>query len=74
LGEVLLEVDSAVERVLEKITINDVVQRLKPCGAAVSSKPIEKNGKKKHYDQKQLALSDLRARAKSRRARAFRTA
>jgi|SoiMetStandDraft_2_1073263.scaffolds.fasta_scaffold209579_2 Rrf2 family protein len=74
LGEVLLEVDSAVERVLEKITINDVVQRLKPCGAAVSSKPIEKNGKKKHYDQKQLALSDLRAGAKSRRARAFRTA
>jgi len=74
LSEVLLEVDSAVEQVLEKITINDVVQRLKPCGAAVSSKTIEKNGKKKHFDQKQLALSDLRAGAKSRRARAFRTA
>ena len=74
LSDVLLEVDSAVEQVLEKITINDVVQRLKPCGGAVSSKTFEKNGKKKHYDQKQLALPDLRAGAKSRRARAFRTA
>ena len=68
------EVDAAVEQVLEKITINDVVQRLKPCGAAVTSKTVEKNGKKKHYDQKQLALPDLRAGAKSRRARAVRTA
>ena len=32
LGEVLQEVDSAVERVLKNITIDDVVQRLKPCG------------------------------------------
>ena len=51
LGEVLLEVDSAVEQVLENITINDVVRRLKPCGAAVASKTVEKNGKKKHYEQ-----------------------
>jgi DNA-binding IscR family transcriptional regulator len=32
LGEVLQEVDSAVEMVLKNITIDDVVQRLKPCG------------------------------------------
>ena len=31
LGEVLGEVDTAVEKVLIKITINDVVQRLQPC-------------------------------------------
>ncbi len=74
LGDVLQEVDSAVEQVLEKITINDVVQRLKPCGAAVTSKTVEKNGKKRHYDQKQIALPELRAGAKSRRARVLRTA
>ena len=32
LSEVLVEVDSAVEHVLTKITIRDVVLRLKPCG------------------------------------------
>jgi len=69
-----MEVDSAVERVLEKITINDVVQRLKPCGGATTSKTLEKNGRKKGYDQEQIALPALRAGAKSRRARAFRTA
>ncbi|HYK19174.1 MAG TPA: Rrf2 family transcriptional regulator [Pyrinomonadaceae bacterium] len=74
LGDVLREVDSAVEQVLEKITIDDVVQRLKPCGGAVTSKAVEKNGRKKHYDEKELTLSVLRAGAKSRRARAFRTA
>lgn len=31
LGEVLEEVDSAVEHVLTKITVKDVVLRLKPC-------------------------------------------
>jgi len=31
LGQVLEEVDSAVEQVLAKITIRDVVARLKPC-------------------------------------------
>jgi Rrf2 family protein len=73
LGEVMLEVDSAVEQVLENITIDDVVQRLKPCGAALTSKAlgkngkIEKNGKKKFYDQKQVTLPVLRAGAKSRR-------
>jgi hypothetical protein len=66
LGDLLLEVDSAVERVLENITINDVVRRLKPCGAALASKPVEKNGKRKHYDEKQIALPELRAAAKSR--------
>src|ERR1044072_4747458 len=65
LGEVLLEVDSAVERVLQNITIDDVVRRLKPCGAAIASKSIEKNGKKRHFDQKQVNLPQLRAGAKN---------
>ena len=38
LGEVLQEVDSAVERVLKNITIDDVVQRLKPCGTLTHMK------------------------------------
>jgi Rrf2 family protein len=66
LGDVLLEVDTAVEKVLQNITINDVVRRLKPCGAAVASKSVERNGKRKHYEQKQVALPALRAGAKSR--------
>ena len=41
LGEVLQEVDSAVEQVLQNITIDDVVQRLKPCGTLTT----EKNGR-----------------------------
>ena len=65
LGDVLLEVDSAVERVLQNITIEDVVRRLKPCGAAIASKSIEKNGKKRHFDQKQVNLPQLRAGAKN---------
>ena len=66
LGEVLLEVDSAVEQVLKNITINDVVRRLKPCGAAVASKSVEKNGRKKHFDQNKLApLTQVRAGAKN---------
>lgn len=44
LGQVLEEVDSAVERVLAQITIRDVVGRLKPC---VSSAAIaDLTGKK----------------------------
>ncbi|HEU4432294.1 MAG TPA: hypothetical protein VFR51_02800, partial [Pyrinomonadaceae bacterium] len=69
LGDVLLEVDTAVEKVLQNITINDVVRRLKPCGSAAASKSLEhigKNGKRKHYEQKQIALPALRAGAKSR--------
>ena len=94
LGDVFLEVDSAVEQVLGKITINDVVQRLKPCGPAAKH-TVEarngrngagrtngrngtgtalKNGRKKHFDQGQTALSELRAGTKSRRAKALRTA
>ncbi|HJS25216.1 MAG TPA: Rrf2 family transcriptional regulator, partial [Pyrinomonadaceae bacterium] len=66
LGEVLLEVDSAVEQVLKNITINDVVRRLKPCGAAAASKTVEKNGRKKHFDQNQIApLPQVRAGAKN---------
>ncbi|MCA1577524.1 MAG: Rrf2 family transcriptional regulator [Acidobacteria bacterium] len=38
LGEVLKEVDSAVELVLKNITIDDVVQRLKPCGTLTTGK------------------------------------
>jgi Rrf2 family protein len=94
LGEVLLEVDSAVEQVLGKITINDVVQRLKPCGAATKQTvharngrngngkangrngkgAITKNGRKKQYDQGQIALSELRNGTKNRRAKALRPA
>ena len=65
LGDVLLEVDSAVERVLQNITIDDVVRRLKPCGPAIASKSIERNGKKRHFDQKQVNLPQLRAGAKN---------
>ena len=65
LGDVLLEVDSAVERVLQNITIDDVVRRLKPCGAGTASKTIEKNGKKRHFDQKQVTLPQLRAGVKN---------
>jgi Rrf2 family protein len=71
LGDVLQEVDSAVEQVLQKITINDVVQRLQPCkGPETTRKTIGKNGTPK----KQIALPGLRAGAKSRRAKAFSTA
>ena len=41
----LLEVDSAVEQVLGKITINDVVQRLRPCGAATKQTLHARNGR-----------------------------
>ena len=93
LGEVLLEVDSAVEQVLGRITINDVVQRLKPCGPATkhtahagNGKPagrngktngrngtgnVTKNGRKKQYDQRQIALSELRNGTKNRGAKAL---
>jgi Rrf2 family protein len=105
LGEVLLEVDAAVEQVLGKITINDVVQRLRPCGAAAADRPVvvrngagksqarnghgrngnrngngkgaansTKNGRKKQYDQGQIALSELRNGTKNRRAKTLRPA
>jgi Rrf2 family protein len=94
LGDVFLEVDSAVEQVLGKITINDVVQRLKPCGTAANQTAVakngrngagrtngrngtgtvSKNGRKKHFDQRQVALSELRAGTKTRKAKALRTA
>src|SRR4029453_18414658 len=66
LGDVLAEVDWAGEQVLEKITIKDVVQRLQPGGPAVTSKIVEKNGKRRHYP-KQVPLSALRAGAKTGR-------
>src|ERR1044071_6410553 len=65
LGEVLSEVDSAVERVLQNITINDVVRRLKPCGSAGRKKPGEKKGKKgkaKPLNGKHIDLPPLRAK------------
>ena len=73
LGDVLHEVDTAVEKVLEGITINDVVQRLKPCGDASTVKVIGKGSRKKQYDR-QVSLPQLRAGAKTRRAKALRTA
>jgi DNA-binding IscR family transcriptional regulator len=96
LGEVLTEVDLAVEQVLGRITINEVVQRLKPCGAATKQATHARNGRngtgkskvrngngtgtgtkigrKKQYDQGQVALSELRNGTKNRRAKALRTA
>jgi Rrf2 family protein len=74
LGDVLLEVDSAVEAVLAKITISDVVQRLKPCVATPTNKTLEKVEKKKQYGRQRLSLPQLRAGAKSRRAKVLRTA
>jgi Rrf2 family protein len=68
LGEVLAEVDAAVEQVLAKITIKDVVQRLKPCIGTTN------NNKKRHYSREQFSLPQLRAGAKTRRAKAIRTA
>ena len=65
LSEVMQEVDSAVERVLENITIDDVVRRLKPCTAAKASKAVEKNGRKRHIPEKELTLPHLRAGAKN---------
>lgn len=65
LGDVLSEVDSAVERVLQNITINDVVRRLKPCGTAIASKnvgKIGKNGKAKPFNEKPVNLPQLRAK------------
>lgn len=95
LGDVFLEVDSAVEQVLGTITINDVVQRLKPCGAAATTHAAIarngrngtrkvaarngnganlRNGRRKHYDQRQIALPEVRTGAKTRRAKAVRPA
>jgi len=78
LGDVLQEVDSAVEKVLANITINDVVQRLKPCSSLTAAKTVaktmEKNGRKKHFDQKQITLPELRTGTKNRKAKVLRTA
>jgi len=74
LSDVLKEVDSAVEQVLEKITINDVVQRLKPCVGASTAKANGKVTKKKEYGREQISLPELRAGAKNRRTKALRTA
>ena len=67
LGEVLEEVDSAVEQVLAQISINDVVQRLKPCAETTL------NGKK-HHKKEQITLPEIRGGARSRRPKAYRTA
>jgi Rrf2 family protein len=67
LGEVLRDVDTAVEQVLENITINDVVQRLKPCSAAGVKKT-------KDYSGEHINLHQMRAGTKIRRAKAVRTA
>jgi len=67
LGEVLQEVDSAVEQVLEQISINDVVQRLKPCTGTTLDK-------KNHQKTEQVPLAEIRAGSRNRRAKAYRTA
>jgi len=47
LGNVLDEVDSAVEKVLADITITDLVRRLKPC---VSAEIAARNGGRRHLN------------------------
>src|SRR4030095_8852764 len=74
LGDVLLEVDSAVEAVLAKITISDVVQRLKPCVGKEANIQVEKSERKRQYGRERIALPQLRAGAKSRRVKALRSA
>lgn len=78
LGDVMADVDSAVESVLAKITISDIVQRLKPCGAATTNKIAASNkvarlSKDKDFNRERIALPQLRAGAKNRRAKALRT-
>ena len=68
------EVDSAVEGVLAKITISDVVQRLKPCVAAGTNKTLENTEKNKHYRRQRIPLPEMRAGSKGRRVKAFRSA
>jgi DNA-binding IscR family transcriptional regulator len=70
LGEVLQEVDSAVEHVLKNITIDDVVQRLKPCGTLTTVKP-SKNGKALG---KALGKSNGKAASHRKVAKVLRTA
>jgi Rrf2 family protein len=74
LGDVMAEVDSAVESVLAKITISDMVQRLKPCVAAGTNKTVESSKKEKQYRRQQIPLPEMRAGSKGRRVKAFRTA
>ena len=72
LGDVLLEVDSAVEAVLAKITIRDVVQRLKPCVSEETNTTVGRIEKKN--GRQRITLSQMRAGTKSRRVKALRTA
>jgi len=72
LGDVLLEVDAAVEAVLAKITIRDVVQRLKPCVSKETNTTVGRIEKKN--GRQRITLSQMRAGTKSRRVKALRTA
>jgi hypothetical protein len=53
--------------VLAQISINDVVQRLKPCRETTVAK-------KRHHKKEQVSLPEIRVSARSRRAKAYRTA
>jgi len=72
LGDVLLEVDAAVEAVLAKITISDVVQRLKPCVSKETNITVGRIEKKN--GRQRITLPQMRAGTKSRRVKALRTA
>ena len=72
LSDVLLEVDAAVEAVLAKITISDVVQRLKPCVSKETNPTVGRIEKKN--GRQRITLSQMRAGTKSRRVKALRTA
>ena len=72
LGDLLLEVDAAVEAVLAKITISDVVQRLKPCVSKETNTTVGRIEKKN--GRQRITLSQMRAGTKTRRVKALRTA
>jgi Rrf2 family protein len=74
LGDVLNEVDSAVEAVLAQITISDVVQRLKPCVGSATNTQVKKSEKKRQYSREQIPLPQLRNGSKTRRVKALRSA
>ena len=65
LGEVLQEVDSAVELVLKNITIGDVVQRLRPCGTLTNVKNSRLGTSSKKSPGKSLARSNGRLNGKA---------
>ena len=61
LGQVLEEVDSAVEQVLAKITIRDVVGRLKPCVGNAEVRELDRKNLQLFITEKVKAKASRRA-------------